>query len=66
MILAHFFFNVGSNLIVNMLGLVDSMTYNIIGGIAGAIYLIIIIGWYGPARFSRLSESEMPIVRSNG
>ena len=60
-ILAHFFFNLGSNLVVNLLGLVNSQFYNIIGGIAGVFYLVLIIAGFGYKRFSRLNESELPI-----
>ena len=60
-ILAHYFFNLGSNLVVNMLGLVNDQFYSIIGGIAGVIYLIIIFIGFGYKRFSRLPESELPI-----
>lgn len=60
-ILAHFFFNLGSNLVVNLLGLVDSQFYNIIGGIAGVFYLVLIFAGFGYKRFSKLSDSELPI-----
>ena len=59
-ILAHYFFNVGSNIVVNMFGLVNNMFYNIVGGIAGVIYLVIIIAGFGYKRFSKLKESEIP------
>lgn len=60
-ILAHFSFNLGSNLVVNLLGLVNSQFYNIIGGIAGVFYLVLIIAGFGYKRFSKLSDSELPI-----
>lgn len=61
-ILAHFCFNVGSNIVVNMFGLVNTMTYNIIGGIAGIFYLILIFAAFGYKRFSRRDESEIPKI----
>ncbi len=64
-ILAHFFFNVGSNIVVNMLGLVNNMTYNIIGGIAGVFYLILIFAGFGYKRFSKIDESEIPKLGSH-
>lgn len=64
-ILAHFFFNVGSNIIVNMFGLVNSMIYNIVGGVAGVIYLIIIFVGFGYKRFSKLDENEIPKVNAS-
>jgi membrane protease YdiL (CAAX protease family) len=64
-ILAHFFFNVGSNIVVNMFGLVNTMFYNIIGGIAGVCYLILIFVGFGYKRFSKLDESEIPVVSTS-
>ncbi len=61
-ILAHFCFNAGSNIVVRMLGLVNGMFYNIVGGIAGVLYLAIIFAVFGYKRFSKKSESEIPIV----
>ena len=61
-ILAHFFFNVGSNIVVNIFGLVNNMTYNIIGAIAGVFYLILIFAGFGYKRFSRRDESEIPKI----
>jgi len=59
-ILGHYFFNVGSNIVVNMFGLVNNMFYTIAGGIAGILYLVLIIGGFGYKRFSKLDESEIP------
>ena len=59
-ILAHYSFNLGSNLVVNMLGLVNSMFYNITGGIAAVFYLGLILIGFGYKRFSKLPESELP------
>ena len=59
-ILGHYFFNVGSNIVVNMFGLVNNMFYNIVGGIAGILYLVLIIVGFGYKRFSKLGESEIP------
>ena len=64
-ILAHFFFNVGSNIVVNMFGLVDGMIYNIVGGVAGVIYLVIIFSRYGYKRFSKLDENKIPKVTTS-
>ncbi len=61
-ILAHFCFNAGSNIVVNMLGLVNGTFYNIVGGIGGVLYLAIIFGVFGYKRFSRRKESEIPVV----
>ena len=61
-ILAHYSFNLGSNIVVNMLGLVNNQFYNIIGGIAGVFYLVLIIAGFGYKRFSKLTESELPIA----
>jgi len=61
-ILAHYFFNVGSNIVVNMFGLVNTTFYSIVGGISGVIYLVIIFAWFGYKRFSKLKESEIPIL----
>ena len=63
-ILAHYAFNLGSNLVTNMFGLVDSMFYNIIGGFSGVIYLVLIFVGFGYQRFSRMEESELPIQRN--
>ena len=60
-ILAHYCFNLGSNLVVNLLGLVNSQFYNIIGGIAGVFYLVLIIAGFGYKRFSKFCDSELPI-----
>lgn len=64
-ILAHFCFNVGSNITINMLGFVDSMFYNIIGGVSGVFYLLVIFIGFGYKRFSKLPESELPIYTPN-
>lgn len=64
-ILAHFFFNVGSNIVVNIFGLVDNMLYNIVGGIAGVLYLVLIFAGFGYKRFSKMDESEIPIVSAS-
>jgi uncharacterized protein len=61
-ILAHFCFNIGSNIVVNMLGLVNGMFYNIIGGIAGVIYLVLIFSAFGAKRFSKRNETEIPVI----
>ena len=61
-ILAHYCFNVGSNLVVNMFGLVNTMSYNIIGGIAGVCYLVLIIAGFGYQHFSRLAEFDLPTL----
>ena len=61
-ILAHYFFNVGSNIVVNMFGLVNNTFYSMVGGISGVFYLVIIFAWFGYKRFSKLKESEIPIL----
>ena len=61
-IVAHYAFNLGSNLVTQMLGLVNTMTYNILGGIAGVTYLVLIFVGFGITRFSKIPESELPIV----
>lgn len=63
-ILAHYFFNLGSNIVVNLFGLVNYTFYSIIGGVAGVIYLGIIFIRFGYKRFSKLPESELPIITS--
>jgi uncharacterized protein len=64
-ILAHFCFNIGSNMVTHMFGLVNGMSYNIVGGIAGVLYLIIIFVFFGVKRFSRKPESQIPIIAAN-
>ena len=64
-ILAHFFFNIGSNIVVNMFGLVNDMTYNIVGGIAGVLYLILIFAGFGYKTFSKLGKSEIPTISAS-
>ena len=61
-IFAHYSFNLGSNIVINMLGLVNYTFYSIIGGIAGVCYLLIIFIGFGYKRFSKLPESEIPII----
>ena len=58
--IAHFSFNIASNLIIGLLGLVDSMTYNIIGGVSGVLYLVLIFVCFGAEKFSKKPDEELP------
>jgi membrane protease YdiL (CAAX protease family) len=40
--LAHFCFNFGSVLVLSLLNMVPSMTYNVVGAVLGTLYLILI------------------------
>ncbi|MBN2155911.1 MAG: CPBP family intramembrane metalloprotease [Candidatus Lokiarchaeota archaeon] len=64
-ILAHFCFNFSSTLILNSgLGLLEPMTFNIVGSILAIAYLVLIYAGFGYQNMSRKDKDKLPFNRS--
>ncbi|MBY9007990.1 MAG: hypothetical protein KGD63_14710 [Candidatus Lokiarchaeota archaeon] len=64
-VLIHFFFNFGGGFIVGHFGLLPMIFFYISGSILISLYIILIIAFFGPKKFSKKSDSMMPFKKKN-
>ena len=64
-VLIHFWFNFSGGFILGLFGLLPVIFFYITQSILISLYIILIIAFFGPKKFSKKSDSMMPFKKKS-